>query len=160
MLNFSLAFTLFALSISAAEFKSAKDCTTGLKVADRKSLTGQILSVEGSTCHVRLDSGETKTYLFWMLHPAGASAETDDQLTTGNYRCYAGSVIAGQLRITGPATYESNGKQGKYRIEPSRKIIFETGPYSEYTAKLLSGPKIGLNLNGGTFFGTTCSPAK
>jgi hypothetical protein len=160
MRNLILAFTLFAFTISAAEFKSGKECVTGLKVADRMNLTGKIISVEGSTCSVRLDSGETKTYLFWMLHPAGASPETDDKLTTGNYRCYASGVIAGQLRITGPASYESNGKQGKYRIEPSRKIIFETGPYSEYTAKLLPGPKIGLNLNGGTFFGTTCDPAK
>lgn len=159
MQKLTLALALSA-SLYAAEFKSAKDCVTGLKVADRKNLTGQILSADASSCRVRLDSGETKTYLFWMLHPAGASAETDDQLTTGNYRCYASGAIAGQLRITGPSSYESNGKQGKYRIEPSRRIIFETGPYSEYTAKLLPGPKIGLNLNGGTFFGTTCDPAK
>ena len=159
MQKLTLALAL-STALYAAEFKSAKDCVTGLKVADRKNLTGQILSSDASSCRVRLDSGETKTYLFWMLHPTGASAETDDQLTTGNYRCYSSGALAGQLRITGSASYESNGKPGKYRIEPSRRIIFETGPYSEYTAKLLPGPKIGLNLNGGTFFGTTCDPAR
>jgi hypothetical protein len=64
------------------------------------------------------------------------------------------------MRITGPNTSERGGKQGKYRIEPVNKIVFETGPFSTYHAKVLAGPKIGMNLNGGTFYNMTCDPVK
>jgi hypothetical protein len=145
----------------AAEFKSVKECIVGLKVADRENLTGKVVSVESAKCRVRLDaSGQTTTYLFWMLHAAAGSAETNDKLVIGKYNCYVGSQGAGEMRITGPASYERGGKAGAYHVEPSRKIVFEGGPFSTYNAKLLPGPRIGLNLNGGTFYNMTCDPMK
>ena len=153
---------LFLLTpLIAAEFKSDKECVVGMKVADRQNLTGKVVSAGDSMCRVLLDgSGKTTAYLFWMLHAAGGSAETNDKLVIGKYDCWVGSQITGGMRITGPATYETDGKTGKYHIEASRKIVFESGPFSTYYAKLLPGPRIGLNLNGGTFYNMTCDPAK
>ncbi len=151
---------LFA-PLMGAEFKSDKECVVGIRVADRENLTGKVVSVDSSKCRVLLDgSGKTTTYLFWMLHAAGGSAETNDKLVIGKYNCYVGSQGAGEMRITGPASYESEGKAGRYHVEPSRKIVFESGPFSTYNAKLLPGPRIGLNLSGGTFYNMTCDPAK
>jgi hypothetical protein len=148
-------------SLMAAEFKSDKECIVGLKVADRQNLTGTVVSVEGGSCRVRLDgSGQTTAYLFWMLHAAGSSAETNDKLVIGKYNCYVGSQATGGMQITGPATYESDGKRGKYHVEASRKIVFESGPFAAFNAKLLPGPRIGMNMSGGTFYNMTCDPAK
>lgn len=147
--------------LGAAEFKSEKECAIGLKVADRENLTGKVVSVDSGKCRVLLDgSGKTTAYLFWMLHAAGGSVETSDKLAAGKYNCYVGSQPSGEMRITGPTTYESEGKAGKFRVEPSRKIVFESGPFSAFNAKLLAGPRIGLNLNGGAFYNMTCDPAK
>ncbi len=147
--------------LAAAEFKSVKECVPGIAVQDRKNLTGKIVAVENGLCRVKLDQdGKVTTYLHWMLRVAGASAETDDQLKVGPYECYVGSQAAGGLRITAPGSYVSDGKSGKFRVEPSRKIVFESGPFSEYHAKLLAGPKIGMNLNGGTFYNMVCDPVR
>lgn len=157
----SLLMLFLFTPVMAAEFKSDKECIVGLKVADRENLTGKVVSVDGAKCRVRLDgSGQTTAYLFWMLHAAAGSAETNDKLVIGKYNCYVGSQGTGGMRITGPATYESDGKAGAYRVEPSQKIVFESGPFSTFNAKLLPGPRIGLNLNGGTFYNMTCDPAK
>ena len=159
-----LRFTLFMLAgtlLGAAEFKSDKECVLGLKVADRENLTGKVLSVDSSKCYVQMDATGKKTvYLFWMLHAAGASAETDDKLILGKYECWVGSNMTGGMVITSPATYSRDGKPGKFHVESSRKIVFESGPFSSYNAKLLPGPRIGLNLSGGTFYNMTCDPVK
>jgi hypothetical protein len=161
MLKLTLCFALLFTSLIAAEFKSEKECVVGAKVADRQNQTGKIIAVESSTCRVRLDgSGKTIPYLFWMLHSAGASVETDDKLVVGKYDCWVGSQAAGGMRITSPSTYESDGKKGTFHVEPSRKIVFESGPFSTFNAKLLAGPRIGMNMNGGTFYNMTCDPAK
>src|ERR1051326_5024017 len=161
MLKLTLCFALLFTSLIAAEFKSEKECVVGAKVADRQNQTGKIIAVESSTCRVRLDgSGKTIPYLFWMLHSAGASVETDDKLVVGKYDCWVGSQAAGGKRITSPSTYESDGKKGTFHVEPSRKIVFESGPFSTFNAKLLAGPRIGMNMNGGTFYNMTCDPAK
>lgn len=62
--------------------------------------------------------------------------------------------------LTSPGAYENAGKPGKYRVEPSNRIVFETGPLTQFHGKLLAGPKIGLNANGGNFYNTTCSISK
>ena len=149
---------LFAVSaLTAAEFKSVKECVPGTAVQDRENLTGKVVAAEGGMCKVKLDrEGKVTTYMFWMLRAAGASAETDDQLSVGLYLCYVGTQAAGSMKIPAPGSYERGGKSGKYRVEPSRKIVFESGPFAEYHAKLLQGPKIGMNLNGGNFYNMTC----
>lgn len=161
MLKVSLWFLILATPLIAEEFKSPKECVVGSKVANRKNETGKVVAVETTMCRVRLDgSGETRPYLFWMLRAAGSSAETDDKLVVGKYTCWVGSQGAGEIRITGPSTYESSGKKGTFHVEPSRKIVFENGPLSTVNAKLFAGPKIGMNLNISTFYNMTCDPAK
>jgi hypothetical protein len=145
----------------AAEFKSDKECVIGSKVANRENRTGTVIAVDGGTCRVRLDGdGKTIPYLFWMLHAAGGSKETNDKLVVGRYDCYVGSQGTGDMRITSASTYESGGKKGKYHVEASNKIVFESGPFSSFNAKLLAGPRIGMNMNGGTFYNMTCDPGK
>lgn len=51
-------------------------------------------------------------------------------------------------------------QRGRFHVEPSRKIVFETGPLVKATSKLLAGPAIGLNLDGGSFYATTCELKK
>ena len=62
------------------------------------------------------------------------------------------------MRVTGRTTYESDGKKGTFRLEPSGKIVFESGPFSTFHAKLLSGRRIGMNMNGSNFYNMTCDP--
>jgi len=71
-----------------------------------------------------------------------------------------GEQGAGQMRITGKSTYESEGKRGTYRVEASGKIVFESGPFATFNSKVLSGGRIGLNLSGGTFYNMTCEPPR
>jgi hypothetical protein len=112
------------------------------------------------------DSGKEVGYLYSLLEAegsaGGASAQKDsgDSLTIGTYNCYVGEQGAGQMRITGKSTYESEGKRGTYRLESSGKIVFESGPFSGFNSKLLSGRRIGLNLSGGTFYNMTCEPPR
>ena len=60
------------------------------------------------------------------------------------------------VTITGGSSYRSAGQNGTFRVEASRKIDFLSGPLNGYTSKLLAGPSIGLNTDGGSFFGTHC----
>jgi len=157
-----LLFLLIAgFGLSGAEFKKMDECTTGRRVADRQNLAGTVMGVERGLCRVKLDrDGKVTAYLHWMLHPEGASAETDDKLVPGRYSCYVGSNAAGYVIITGPGTYENVGKKGGFRVEPSRKIVFTSGPLAAYNAKLLAGPKIGMNTNGSNFYGFVCDLKK
>src|SRR5262245_4548475 len=103
ILLFLLLFLLMlSAPLTAAEFKSAKECVVGMKVADRANLTGKVLAVEdGTMCRILMDgSGKKTAYLFWMLHPAGASVETNDKLVVGKYDCWVGSQGAGSMKIT------------------------------------------------------------
>jgi hypothetical protein len=38
--------------------------------------------------------------------------------------------------------------------------VFSSGPLREASAKLLVGPRMGLNMNGGSFYNTTCGLKK
>jgi hypothetical protein len=152
---------LLAVPLAAAEFKSEKECTIGAKVADRQNRVGKIIALDGPECRVQLDAtGEKIPYLFWMLHAAGGSALTNDKLVIGNYECWVGTQMAAGIRITGPTSYVFDGRSGKFHIEPSRQIVFESGSLRGFNAKLLPGPRIGINMNGGTFYNMACDPAK
>ncbi|HUY95626.1 MAG TPA: hypothetical protein VMU71_10020 [Terracidiphilus sp.] len=151
---------LFSAAASAETFKSAKECTVGARVADSTNHTGTIVRIDGVMCYVKRDDGSSNSYayIFWMLHPRGQSAETDDKLIPGRYACYAdGHYTFMDIRITGPNTYSTSAGTGKFHVEPSRKIVFETGSLKSFFAKLVRGPNIDLNSDGGSFYATTCS---
>lgn len=145
-------------------FKSANECVVGKRVADGQNKTGVITHKEGNggtMCTVKLDDGSEHYYIFWMLRNAGASSETNDKLVPGTYQCFAGGRYTFMdMNITGPNTYVSAGTNGRFHVEPSRKIVFESGPLSRNFGHLLPGPAIGLNTDGGSFYGTTCELKK
>lgn len=169
-INLSILMLAFAGALvpraAAAEFKSEKECVVGARVTDRSNKSGKIVSVARGMCEVALDQeGKNRSYIFWMLRSEGESAETSDKLVNGRYKCYTSSN--GQLQYTSmdivlvsPGVYENAGKQGKYRVEPSNKIVFESGPLTQFYGKILAGPKIGLNSNGGNFYNTSCGISK
>jgi hypothetical protein len=134
---------------SAAAFKGVGECTRGRRVTDSSNKTGTVIGTDqGSLCHVQLDGGGSSYYLFWMLHAAGGSAETNDKLVPGRYACY--TLESGHLEytftdlyITGPATYRSGNQTFGYRLNPqTRQITFLSGPFARHPAKLSDGPSI------------------
>ena len=157
-----VCFLCVAYRADAEVFKSGKECIVGKRVVDMGGKHGRITKTDGATmCTVAIDGGKEEARIFWMLHAEGASAETDDKLVPGKYECFANMRYTFMdIYITGANTYQAAGGPGKFRVEPSRKIVFETGSLSPYTAKLLRGPSIGLNTDGGTFWGTTCELKK
>ena len=74
--------------------------------------------------------------------------------------CVVGAKVTNRQNKTGTVVSVSGGM---CRIKPDAgtgKIVFESGPLAKANAKLLPGPKIGLNMTGGSFFNTTCSLKK
>ena len=118
-----------------------------------------------SYCYIRQDdTGKEVGYLYsLLLRDGGAPAKggSGGKLATGTYMCWVGSeASASGLKITGATTYESDGKPGKYHLEASGAIVFESGPFSGFHGKLLAGGRVGMNMNGGTFYNLTCDPPK
>jgi hypothetical protein len=156
------ASTLGVMAPAAAEkFKSPSECVPGRRVTDMLGKTGTVVGIQkGETvmCTVKPDGGGPEQHLiFWMLHPAGGSPETNDKLVRGTYECMGnGRYTFIDVRVTGANTYSSGGGAGTFRVLPSRKIVFQGGPLARYHAHLLPGPSIGLNTDGGTFYATTC----
>ena len=142
---------------AAEAFKSVSQCVPGTRVSDNSGHRGTIVRVsQGTLCVVRLDvpgpTGPEQSSIFWMLHAEGGSAETNDRLVAGRYACYAGNpnnYTFMDLRITGAGSYQWAGQAGALRVEPSRRITFLSGPLRGYTSKLLAGPSVGLNTDGG-----------
>jgi hypothetical protein len=95
--------------------------------------------------------------------PATASsASAGGDLPAGKYACY---MLSGNtlnyafidIHIESSSRYsDGKGKSGTYKIAADDKITF-TGPLASANAKLLPGPRIGLNMNGGSFYNTSCS---
>jgi hypothetical protein len=168
----------------AQEFKRGEDCKVGARVADRDRVTSVVIEVNGSMCKVKYDSPRgsetTGSYLFWMLRPASGQSpatpsspaaaksakekpDASGSLPTGLYKCYM--LTGGTLnyafidvQIDSKNSYrDKQGGSGRYRIEANDTLVFETGSLKAANAKILSGPRIGLNMNGGNFFNTTCS---
>lgn len=144
----------------AEGFKTPAECVPGRRATDMLGKTGTVIGIQkGETvmCTFKPDGGGPEQHLiFWMLHPAGASRETNDKLVPGTYECIGnGRYTFMDLKITGPNTYAMSGGTGTFRVEPSRKIVF-TGPLARYHAHLLAGPSVGLNTTGDSFYATTC----
>src|SRR5438094_673409 len=143
--------------VFADVFKSAKECVPGKRVTDKGGKSGKVIGMtkgDPTMCDVQIDGADRVSYyIFWMLRDEGKSAETDAKLVSGTYECFAGGRYTFMdLKITGVNTYESADSKGKFHVEASRKIVFESGPLSKNHAKLLAGPSIGLNSDGGTFY--------
>ena len=158
-----LVVTMAALQAGAAEFKAPAECVVGKRVVTRQNQAGKIVKVDRTMCSVLLDSGEERTTLFWMLRAEGASSDTDDQLVSGVYQCYAGNPTQytfTDLKILGAFSYEWAGKRGRFKILASKGIEFQSGPLQGYGSKLLDGPSIGLNADGGSSYATRCSLKK
>ena len=163
-----IAFLGIAEPAAAEAFKSAKECVAGKRVADEQGKQGKVIGIDKwseSMCDVVVDeTGKERSYIFWMLHDQGGSAETDDKLVSATYACYTSSS-SGQLQPTSlnvqislPNTYSAGGTSGRFHVEAeSRKIVFENGSLAKANGKLLKGPNIGLNMDGGSFFNTVCS---
>ena len=152
------------VTTDAAEFTKEEDCVAGRKVVDRDNKTGTVVSVSRRGCQVLLDeTGRESSYLFWTLRGVDTSDTTKNKLVNGIYNCYPGSGATSNstsmdIRIDGPDIYQDGkGNRGRYRLESSGQIVFESGPFREAKAELLPGPRIGLDMTGGTSYDTTCS---
>jgi hypothetical protein len=144
-------------------FKSARECMVGKRVTDSSGKSGTVTHVEGNggtLCTVMVDESKKEhAYIFWMLHTEGANAPAidKDKLVPGVYECFGGGHYTFMdMRILSANTYESAGEKGRFRVEPSGTIVFESGPLMKNHGKLLRGPAIGLNADGGSFYATTC----
>ncbi len=156
-----------------------KDCVVGKRVSTNKDgRKGTItrLDTAWSYCYVRFDDdGKEVSFLYSLLNAEGGLDPKDRKLATGVYECVSygqGSreksdapnvnaggapVNVGNMRITGPDTYSFGNGSGKFHVEASGKIVFETGPFSKYFSKLVSGGRVALNTQGENYFyPTTC----
>ena len=163
----------FLIALSAARpayagaLNSAADCTIGKRVMTSDGHKGKITKVDRawSYCYVlQDDTGKEVSYLYSLLsteETGGARKDDNSGLIVGKYNCSVGNVgaVLG-LRVTGPNTYESDNKSGKYHLEASGVIVFETGALSSFHSKLLSGRRVGINLTGGAFYNMTCDPPR
>lgn len=161
----TIGITLVCVSsaLHAAQFKKIDECTPGAKVSDRQNRAGTIERVSNGMCEVNLEGGGKRSYLHWMLRPAGTSAATSDKLVNGVYKCYhSGGYSFIDIHIDGPSAYrDKNGKPGRYRLDAGTgRIVFESGTLKEASAKLFNGPKIGLNMTGQNVYNTTCGLKK
>lgn len=148
---------------AAQEFKTSDECKPGMAVMNRQNLQGTVVAIDGSYCKTRWSDGTQSTSFAWMLRPAGATSNTTDKLVTGVYPCYSGSnYLFMEVRIDGPEAYQDGkGSKGKYQLDSNtQEIRFLSGPYKEVKAKLLAGPRIGMNMTGGSYYSVTCSPKK
>jgi hypothetical protein len=146
---FGLGLLLVPATAHAQNFKSAGECTPGRRVADKENKTGTVVRLDPymNLCQVRLDSGGTHSYIFWMLHPAGGAAVTQDNLRAGKYECF--TLNNGHMNytftdftITGPNTYRSGNQTFRYRQLPGKRLVFDNGPLAGHPAYVSDGPSI------------------
>ncbi|HLJ51128.1 MAG TPA: hypothetical protein VKU01_34205 [Bryobacteraceae bacterium] len=148
-------------SANAQQLQSFKDCVVGKRVSTNDGRKGTITRLDRawSYCYVRFDDDSKEaSFLYSLLNAEDGSAKRDDlQVRQGVYECVTGThYTTMEMRVTGTNTYSAPGGSGKFHIEPSGKIVFETGPLTKFSSKLLSGGRIGLNTDGGNFYGTSC----
>jgi len=157
-------FAVLSLSVVSSTFaqqlQSFKDCVVGKRVSTNDGRKGAITRLDPawSYCYVRFDdNGKEVSFLYSLLNAEGGLAAKDLKLATGVYECIgSGKIVAGTMRITGSDAYSFGGGAGKYRVEASGKIVFETGQLNKAFSKLVSGDRIALNTNGDNFYATTC----
>jgi hypothetical protein len=154
-----------AVRAGAEPFKSAKECVPGKRIVDMLGKTGTIIGPrkgDPTGCDAKMDAtGKSQYFIFWMLHAAGGSAETNDKLVPGKYECFGnGRYTFMDVYVTGANSYTAAGTRGTFTVDSSRKIVFHGGSLAKYYAHLLAGPTIGLNTTGESFYATTCELKK
>jgi hypothetical protein len=152
----------------AQRMQSFQECVPGRRVVTSDGHNGTITRLDRawSYCYVRQDdTGAEVSYLYSLLQTAGGGAggaaaaggASGNHLASGVYECFAdGHYTFMDMRITGPSTYSAAGGPGRYHVDSSGKIVFETGSLKPYFSKIVSGGRIGLNTNGDPFYATTC----
>lgn len=152
LLSFSSAF--------AQEFKGP--CPVGARVTDRENKTGMVVSADASMCRVEFADGSKRSYLFWMLRPAG-TARVDPKAAAsvklGRYACYTGSTFGFDIHVRSDSQYaDRTGATGQYRYDAStRTITFESGSLQGTYSKYLGDGKLGLSSRKGGSFSTVCN---
>lgn len=141
------------------QLQSVKECVVGKKVTNSTGRKGTITKVDlaWSYCTVRYDdNGQEESMLYSLWRAADGVGLMN--VAVGTYECVTGGGQTGMiLRITAANTYSVEGRTGRFRMDPSGQIIFETGPMAgQFHAKLLPEGRIGLNLDGGSFYNTSC----
>jgi hypothetical protein len=143
------------------------DCKPGGRVTTAEGYKGTITRIDRAWayCYVRRDdNGKVVGYLYSLLRGEG-SAAPDDKIVPGTYECVSvGGTATMYLRVTGPNTYEADmstydgkGKPGRFHVEPSKKVVFDSGPMVGFHAHALVGPAIGLKSSEKeTFYTTRC----
>src|SRR5256885_10239588 len=123
----------------AQQLQSFKDCVVGKRVStNRDGRKGTITHLDNawSYCYVRFDdNGKEESLLYSLLNSEDGLAAKDLVLRVGIYECVIGGNNAGWMRISSPSAYSVENLAGKYHVETSGKIVFETGPYKEYFSK-------------------------
>ncbi len=145
----------------AAPLQYPTDCKVGMRVKDHGGHLGTVTRFDASWsyCYVRMDAaGGEVGYLYSLLEPAGGGISSGaNSLATGVYECTGnGQAVQAPVRINGPGTYIMAGQSGRFRLEPSGKIDWLSGPLKPYFGKLLSGGRIGINNTGENFYPTSC----
>src|SRR5437016_11535812 len=123
----------------ARNFDSVNDCVVGKRVVMNNGQHGKITRIdrEWSYCYVLMDDTKKEgSYLYSLLSPEDGNSndKNNDKLVIGKYNCFVGDQGSGEMRVTGPTTYEAESKKGTYRLEASWKIVFESGTLSTYYA--------------------------
>ena len=148
-----------ALSANAAEFTASAECVAGRRVTNRSGNAGVVTEIRSGMCVVRHDDGTERSYLHWMLSPAGkGEVEPVAALVPGNYVCSAQG--AGSFRIViqeGGRYADRAGQPGEFSLADGGEITFSSGSLAGQYSKQLGPRKFGLASARGKSFYTVCN---
>jgi hypothetical protein len=138
------------------EFKTIGECVAGKAVVTKEGASGVVVGVDkivpNLKCKVKLDrSGQTESFIYWNLSPAGSTTHIPDRVTVGAYSCvtYAGIINHGgrvevrplwDVKVTGAGTYiGSDGKAGAFSYDAATGTVrFTSGAMRGQIAKYIS----------------------
>lgn len=157
--------SLAAAAAHALPLQSPRDCVVGKRVSTAAGRMGTITRVDlaWSYCYVRFDdTGEEISFLYSLLRSEDEPARAGQLWPAlGVYECVSKEdarirVTMLLLRVTGLETYSVSGAAGRFRIEQSGKVIFESGPLKDYHSQLLADGRIGLDPEHDEFSRISC----
>lgn len=154
-----LLLPLLVLPAQAAEFTNSSQCVAGTKVADRNGRTGAVTGLRSGMCVVRHDDGTERTYLHWMLSPAGGAKEPQGAgLLPGNYTCSATGAGTFPITIREGGRYgDRAGKSGEFTLQANKELVFKSGSLAGQYSQMLGAEKFGLSSGKGKGFYTVCN---